>query len=262
MSKRVKFPKYRTIMETTASATQPQFVFADQFVLQDEANSEFYALLLRGMTHKLNNLLAVIQGFSSLIMMDEGLDETVVENLQHMKDASNNASALSERMLPAGGCAQITIQDLKLSDYLPMIEDSLKEPFEAAGVPLAIKCPSGIPGVKADPGRLKDVLLDLLHNAADAASENNGQASLEIYPPGGFSSADNNRVDILVRNSGATIPADKIAKIWEPFYSTKDSKHYGVGLTIAAVLAAQMNMKLGVHSADNTTTFWLSIPAA
>ena len=35
----------------------------------------------------------------------------------------------------------------------------------------------------------------------------------------------------------------------------------GVGLTTAAVLATQMDMKLGVHSADHTTTFWLSVPA-
>lgn len=248
-------------METTTTATQPQFVFADQFVLQDAANSEFYALLLRGMTHKLNNLLAVIQGFSSLIMMDEGLDETVVENLAHMKEASTNASGLSERMLPAGGCSQITLQDLTLADFLPMVEESLKEPFEASGIPVNIKCPPDVPTVKADPGRLKDILLDLLNNAAEAAAEGGGQASFEIYPPGKFSPEDQNRVDILVRNSGSSIPADKMGKIWEPFYSSKDSKHFGVGLTVAAVLAAQMNMKLGVHSADNTTTFWLSIPA-
>jgi signal transduction histidine kinase len=249
-------------METTATATQPQFVFADQFVIQDAANSEFYALLLRGMTHKLNNLLAVIQGFSSLILMDEGLDETIAENLGHMKEASTNASGLSERMLPAGGCSQITIQDLKLEDFLPMVEDGLKEPFEKLGIPVSIKCPANVPTIKADPGRLKDILLDLLNNAAEAAAEGGGQASFEIYGPGDFSAAEKNRVDILVRNSGSTIPADKIAKIWEPFYSSKDSKHLGVGLTVAGVLAAQMDMKLGVHSADNTTTFWLSIPAA
>ena len=248
-------------METTATAIQPQFTFADQFVLQDEANSEFYALLLRGMTHKLNNLLTVIQNFSSLIMMDEGLDETIAENLGHMKEASTIASGLSKRMLPAGGCAQITIQDLNLADYLPMIEDSLKEPFDTLGIPVNIKCPTDIPSVKADPGQLKEILMSLLNNAAEAAAENGGQASFEIYAPGGFSSADNKRVDILVRNSGSIIPADKMAKIWEPFYSSKDRKHYGVGLTIAGVLAAQMDMKLGVHSADNTTTFWLSIPA-
>jgi len=248
-------------MENTETASLPQFVFGNQFVLEDTANAQFYAHLLRGMTHKLNNLLAVIQGFSSLIMMDEGLDETIAENLGHMKEASTNASALSERILPAGGCSQITIQDLKLCDFLPMVEDSLKRVFNAKGIAVNIKCPPNVPAVKADPGRLKDILMELLANAAEAAEEGGGQASFEIYAPGGFSSADQNRVDILVRNSGSTIPAEKMGKIWEPFYSSKDSKHLGVGLSTAAVLATQMDMKLGVHSADNTTTFWLSVPA-
>ena len=248
-------------MENTATVTKPQFVFADKYVLEDPANAEFYALLMRGMTHKLNNLLAVIQGFSSLILMDEGLDETIAENLGHMKEASMNASGLSERVLPAGGCATISIQDLKLSDFLPMVEDSLKDPFDERGIPVNIKCPTDVPAVKADPGRLKDILVELLTNAAEAAAEGGGQASFEIYKPGEFSAAAKNRIDVLVRNSGSTIPADKLEKIWEPFYSSKDSKHLGVGLTSTAVLALQMDMKIGVHSADNTTTFWLSIPA-
>ena len=56
-------------MENIKSVERPQFLFADQFILEDSANADFYALLLKGLTHKLNNLLAVIQGFSSLILM-------------------------------------------------------------------------------------------------------------------------------------------------------------------------------------------------
>ena len=249
-------------MENIESAGRPQFLFADQFILEDSANADFYALLLKGLTHKLNNLLAVIQGFSSLLLMDEGLEETTAENLTHMKDAAINASKLSERIMPAAGCSQVSTQDLQISEYLPMVADSLKKPFNAAGIPINIKCPAGIPPITADPSRLKDIFLELLSNAAEAAAEAGGQASFEIYKPGQFSSASENRVDILVRNSGTVIANENMAKIWEPFYSSKNSQHLGIGLTTAAVLATQMNMKLGVHSADNVTTFWLSSPVA
>ena len=249
-------------METMEATDRPQFLFADQFILEDSANADFYALLLRGMTHKLNNLLAVIQGFSSLILMDEDLDETTAENLSHMKEASISASQLSERILPAAGCSQITTQNLQIADFLPMVEDRLKEPFTSAGIPINIKCPAGIPPIAADPSRLKDIFLALLANAAESAAEGGGQASFEIYKPGEFSPIDENRVDILVRNSGTAIATENMEKIWEPFYSSKNSKHLGVGLTTAAVLASQMSMKLGAHSADNITTFWLSSPVA
>ena len=251
-------------MENTIGVVTPKsdFTFADQFTLIDQGNSEFYALLLRGMTHKLNNLLAVIQGFSSLTMMDEALDETVIENISHMKEAANNASDLSERILPAGGCSQITQQELLLAEVIPMLEDTLREPFNKQDIPISIQCPGQVAKVNADPSRLKIILSELMANASDAASAANGKASMEIHNPGDFSPIEENCVDILVKNSGTTIPTDKLEQIWHPFYSSKDSSHFGIGLTTAAVLSSQMGMNLGVHSTDNTTVFWLSIPAA
>ena len=251
-------------MENTIGVVTPKsdFTFADQFTIIDQGNSEFYALLLRGMTHKLNNLLAVIQGFSSLTMMDEALDETVIENISHMKEAANNASDLSERILPAGGCSQITQQELLLAEFIPMLEDTLREPFNKQDIPISIQCPGQVAKVNADPSRLKIILSELMANASDAASAANGKASMEIHNPGDFSPIEENCVDILVKNSGTTIPTDKLEQIWHPFYSSKDSSHFGIGLTTAAVLSSQMGMNLGVHSTDNTTVFWLSIPAA
>ena len=162
-------------MENTIGVLTPKsaFTFADQFSVIDGENSEFYGFLLRGMTHKLNNLLAVIQGFSSLIMMDETLDETVIENISHMKEAANNASDLSERILPAGGCSQITQQELLLSEFLSMLEANLKEPFNKQDIPISIQCPRQVTKVNADPSRLKNILSELMANAADASSEGN-----------------------------------------------------------------------------------------
>ena len=242
-------------------SSESQFTFSDQFIIDEEANAEFYGLLLRGMTHKLNNLLAVIQGFSSLIMMDESVDEAVIENIGHMKEAANNASKLSEKILPAGGCSQITPQELAISELISMIEENLREPFVKNGVPFEIDCPEITNKVNADPARLKTIILELLKNAAEAAQSTGGQASICILNPGEFTKVEDNCVDILIQNTGNEIPADKITKIWEPFYSSKESAHFGIGLTTSAVLAKQMNMRLGVKSEDNSTTFWISIPA-
>ena len=63
-------------------------------------------------------------------------------------------------------------------------------------------------------------------------------------------------------NTGSEIPVDQMANVFKPFFTTKESEHFGIGLSIAGVLAGQMGMRLGVQSANNTTTFWLSCPAA
>jgi len=228
-------------MENTTTVNVPRFLFADKYVIDDPANAEFYHQLLRGMTHKLNNLLAVIQGFSSLIMMDDGLDESITENLGHMKEAAQNASGLSERVLPAGGCIRVALQDLKLNEFLPMVEDSLRGPCKSLGVPFHLSIGRNLPTVHADPGRLKEVMMELLRNAAEAAAANGGEVGLDIV-----ASTDEGarRVDVFVRNTGSTIAPEKIAEIFRPFNSSKDSSHFGVGLTIAAVLTNQMKMRL------------------
>ncbi len=247
-------------METTTAVEAPKFLFADKYVIKDIAGAEFYHQLLRGLTHKLNNLLAVIQGFSSLIMMDEGLDDSVSENLNHMKEAAQNASGLSERILPAGGCVTIALQELKLGEFLPMVDDGLREPCKANNVPFHLNMAQDMPAVNADPGRLKEILMELLTNGAEAAAEGGGEVALDFLNPGQASPAEDRRLDIFVRNTGSEIEEAKLPEIFKPFYSTKDSSHFGVGLTSAAVLANQMDMRLGVHSENKTTTFWLSVP--
>jgi C4-dicarboxylate-specific signal transduction histidine kinase len=69
-------------------------------------------------------------------------------------------------------------------------------------------------------------------------------------------------VDILISNTGSQIAPQKLEEIFRPFQGSKSSNHLGLGLTIAAMLAHQMEVPLGVNSQENTTTFWLSLPVA
>jgi C4-dicarboxylate-specific signal transduction histidine kinase len=239
-----------------------QFTFPTALNLARETGDGFHQELLRGLTHKLNNLLAVIQGFSSLILMNDDTDPGVVENVQHIKDASLSMSALSEWIRSAGGCAKVNLQSLSLGDYLPVVESSLSEPFRAAGVPLEVDIQPGAPAVLVDPSKLKDILLELLKNAAEAAQKGNGRAMLRVCGPGMVTPAEQRRVDILVSNTGSSIAPEKQAEYFRPFSGAKASNHLGLGLTIAAMLAHQMNLQLGVHSENFTTTFWLSCPTA
>src|SRR5947207_14349193 len=100
------------------SANAMEFVYPTQLNLGPQTADGFHQELLRGLTHKLNNLLAIIQGFSSLILMNEDLDSSVLENMKHIKDASLSISSLSERIRAAGGCAKISLQPLNLNESL------------------------------------------------------------------------------------------------------------------------------------------------
>ena len=239
-----------------------QFTFPTNLNLAQEQADGFHQDLLRGLTHKLNNLLAVIQGFSSLILMNEDADPEILGNVQHIREASVNMSALSERIRSAGGCAKVSPQPLNVNEYFGVVDAALREPFLKANVPLDIEVQPGLPSVMVDPTKFKDMLTELLRNAAEAASKGNGRALLRVCGPGVITPAQERRVDILVSNTGSQIPPEKISDVFRPFNGSKPGNHLGLGLTIAAMLAHQQNIQIGVHSENFTTTFWLSCPAA
>jgi signal transduction histidine kinase len=239
-----------------------QFYFPTSLNLGQEHSEGFHQELLRGLTHKLNNLLAVIQGFSSLILMTEDLDPSVSENMQHIREASVGVTNLSERIRAAGGCAKLSPQALNLNEYLGLIEGSVMDPFQKAGVQLEADVQQGLPPILVDSSKFKELLLELLKNAAEAAQKGGGRCALKICGPGVITPAEQRRVDILVSNTGSQIPPEKMQEVFRPFHGSKNSNHLGLGLTIAAMLSHQMSIQLGVASENNTTTFWLSCPTA
>lgn len=239
-----------------------QFFFPTTLNLGNEHSEGFHQELLRGLTHKLNNLLAVIQGFSSLILMTDDLDPSVSENMQHIREASLGVTNLSERIRAAGGCAKLNLQALSLNEYLGVIEGAVMEPFQKGGVQLEADVAQGLPPILVDPSKIKDILIELLRNAAEAAAKGGGRCALKICGPGTITPAEQRRVDVLISNTGSQIPPEKMPEIFRPFHGSKNSNHLGLGLTIAAMLCHQMNIQLGVASENNTTTFWLSCPTA
>jgi signal transduction histidine kinase len=239
-----------------------QFVFPTHLQLGSEHSDGFHQELLRGLTHKLNNLLAVIQGFSSLILMTDDLDPGVAENMQHIREASVGVSALSERIRSAGGCAKLTPQALSLNEYLGVVEGALLEPFSKNNLQLEAEVQPGLPPILVDPTKFKDILIELLKNAAEAAGPVGGRAMLKIAGPGAITPVEQRRVDILVSNTGSQIPQEKLAQAFRPFNGSKNSNHLGLGLTIASMLSHQMGLQLGLASENNTTTAWLSCPIA
>lgn len=239
-----------------------QFVYPTRLNLGPQTAEGFHQDLLRGLTHKLNNLLAIIQGFSSLILMNDDLDPAVLENMKHIKEASLNIFSLSERIRAAGGCAKISLQSLNLSEYVGVVGVALREPFLKAGVPFEMDVAENLPAVQVDPSKFKELLLEVLKNAAEAAAKGSGRALLQVTGPGVVSPASEGRVDILVSNTGSQIAPDKLADVFRPFQGSKNGAHLGLGMTIAAMLAHQTGARLGVNSQDGTTTFWVSVPVA
>jgi signal transduction histidine kinase len=137
--------------------------------------------------------------------------------------------------------------------------DLFSQRAQQSGVHLLGPAANRLPPVLADPEQLKQVLVNLLSNAADVTprgGEIRVTASCEPDPKG------RRMVVVRVRDTGPGMPEDVRQRIFEPFYSTKDTGT-GLGLCIAAAIVARHEGRLVLESAaPGGTSFAMWIPAA
>ncbi|MEM9284108.1 MAG: HAMP domain-containing sensor histidine kinase [Verrucomicrobiota bacterium] len=237
------------------------FIFADDYRLDESQTRRFYEEFLKGLVHKHNNLMGVIQGFSSLILYDESISKEVRDSAEQMQEAAKTASDLNRDILTAAGCSRCDNDTLSLDNVLPYWTSKAEEICEENEVSLHLNSREGIPQMKGDSRKLGEVFEKIIRNAAEAAADTeNGSVAVDIFPPGEASPGTN--VDLFVRNTSIELSNDDLRKVFEPFYTSRGTEFFGIGMTTAAVLAGQMGMRLGLRHAEGTTTAWLAIPSA
>ncbi len=244
------------------AAQDLNFVFADHLVLDESPTRDFYRELLRGLAHKNNNLLSVVHGFSSLILMND-VNEEVVQNVRQMRTSAEHSTELGQRILSASGCGRVSLSPLELQDFLPLASNRFRSLCSKRGVPFELLPTPELPAVMADNSKLIEILTELVKNGAEAAQDHeNGSVAIEIPPLGTLSPLSSGRVDLVVRSHGTPIPEDKLPSVFNPFFTTKGSQYFGIGLTSVGVIAGQMKMRFGIASQDGSTTAWLAMPIA
>jgi len=242
-------------------AAMAEFIFADDYCLDEGRTRRFYEAFLKGLVHKHNNLMGVIQGFSSLILYDEGISDEVRENAQQMQDSAKTATHLHRDVLLAAGCSPCERSAVSLDELMNYWKQKAEEVCEESGVTLQFSTRDELPAVTGEGAKLTEIFTHLVRNAAEAAAEAaSGAVAVDLFPPGEASPGNN--VDLFIRNTSEPMDEEALRQALAPFESSKGSDHFGIGLTVAAVLAGQMGMRLGLNHADGTTTAWLAMPAS
>ncbi|MEM9017816.1 MAG: HAMP domain-containing sensor histidine kinase, partial [Verrucomicrobiota bacterium] len=237
------------------------FIFADKYRLEKGVTRDFYETFLKGLVHKHNNLMGVIQGFSSLILYDDGISNEVRDSAQQMQDSAKIASELNREVLIAAGCSHFEEGQFSLTDMMPFLQGKAEEACNGPGVALQVSPIESLPPVRGDGGKFTQIFEHLIRNAAEAAaSTSGGSVAIDAFPPG--QASPGGTVDLFIRNTSEELDEEAICNAFVPFETTKGSDHFGLGLTTAAVLAGEMDMRLGLRHADATTTAWVAMPVA
>jgi two-component system phosphate regulon sensor histidine kinase PhoR len=181
-----------------------------------------------------------------------GRIETEVDALTQM------ASELLELTRIESGQLPFEFKSIPAAGILLSASERMRAQAERAGLVLRLDSPQETTDVRADPSRLEQVLVNLIHNAVKFTKPG-GEVILSVRPEAGF-------VRFSVHDSGVGIPAEDLERIFERFYKTdraRSSGGTGLGLSIARHIVEAHGGKIWAESKEGRgSTFFFTIPIA
>ena len=199
--------------------------------------------LAAGVAHDFNNLLTAILGTTDLMLEDMRADDPDREGLLDIRSASERAAVLTRQLLTFSRQQVVSPQVLRLNELVLELEKLLRR-LLGEDVAIRVGVAPDCGGVKADPGQLEQVIVNLAVNARDAMP-NGGRLTIETknvdldaeYPTDRVTIPAGRYVMLAVTDTGTGMDAQTKARIFEPFFTTKPVGK-GTGLGLATVYGA------------------------
>jgi len=196
--------------------------------------------LAGGVAHDFNNILTAIIGHCDLMLMRHTPGDSDYDDIQQIKSNSNRAAGLTRQLLAFSRQQTLRPQVLQLPDVVSEVSHLLKR-LLGENIELSVKHGRSLGPIRADPGQLEQVIINLAVNARDAMAEKGGGTlTIQTYPVKSDQVAELGS-DILpiadysalsVTDTGTGIAPSVLGKIFEPFFTTKEvGKGTGLGLS-------------------------------
>jgi two-component system, cell cycle sensor histidine kinase and response regulator CckA len=208
--------------------------------LQQAAKIEAVGRLAGGVAHDFNNLLTIINGYSELLLDELGSDETLSGYLKEIHNAGDHAAALTSQLLAFSRRQVLAPHVLDLNSVVSTLESMLRR-LIGEDIELLTNLSPTLGLIKADPGQIDQVIMNLAVNARDAMPfggkltiETSNVEIDESYAHKHPTVKPFPHVMLAVTDTGAGMTPEIQEHIFEPFFTTKE-KGKGTGLGLATV---------------------------
>ena len=267
-----------SVFSTSGDAGQPLFYVAIlrdvserrrlQLQLQQAVKMEAVGRLAGGVAHDFNNLLNVIIGYSELMLERRNSAEFLERGAREIRKAADRAASLTRQLLAFSRQQVLEPRILDLNDVVAEMKDLLLRML-GEDVELLVTPAEGLDRVRADPGQIGQVIMNLAANSRDAMPQG-GQFMVETanvmvsenfsvqhanMPPGSY-------VVLSVTDTGSGMAPEVRDHIFEPFFTTKETgKGTGLGLATVYGIVKQSGGYIWVYSEPGQgTTFKVYLP--
>lgn len=226
-----------------------------------------------GFAHEINNPLQVMK--SDLALMEfvagdiaektkgrcDGEIAELREIVEQLMLQIRRCAGITRKILKFGRYGEPVLERIDLVEYLPGVGGLVEKKAAVHGIAMHCDVAPDTPAVKADPGQLQQVMLNLLNNAIHALVDQHGSRGgiLDVKAV----RDEQGRARITVADNGTGIPRDNLERIFNPFYTTKaPGKGTGLGLSVCYGIITSLGGEISVQSETGKgTTFVIVLPA-
>lgn len=236
--------------------------------LRHAVKMEAIGRLAGGVAHDFNNLLTAIIGYSDLLVKELPADAPPVERVFGIRNAAQRAAGLTQQLLAFSRKQVLDVRVIDLNELIAGLEGMLRRVIDEDVELISVYTPS-LGFVRADPGRLEQVLVNLAVNSRDAM-RGGGKLTIETKNvvldekyaaihaevlPGPY-------VMIAVSDDGTGIEPELLPRVFDPFFTTKEQgEGTGLGLSTVYGIVKQHSGHVAVYSEKGKgTTFKVYLP--
>lgn len=220
--------------------------------------------LLADVAHELRTPLSIMRGHMEAML--DGIFPLSADNLALVHEETLLLGRLVDDLrmlsLAESGHLPLQLETVNLAALVQQVAAAFEPLAEADGMRLETAVPSDLPPLTADPGRLQQVLFNLVANALRHARQGNtppAQVCLRVTPHPDF-------LEVSVRDNGPGLSADAQAHVFDRFWRadtsrSRDQGGSGLGLAICQALVVAHNGRIWVESTPNQgATFIFTLP--
>ncbi len=222
-----------------------------------------------GIAHELNQPLSVIKTVSSFFIdklrRKEPIEEKTLSTMLTKVDSNvDRATRIINHMRQFARKSEVELERIRINDVIQNALEIFSQQLKVKGIEIVQRLDPQLPSILADPGRLEQVIINLLVNARDAIEEKwnstgrrQEKESIEL-----ITRYEKEQAVLEIIDSGMGIPEAFLEKIFEPFFTTKEvGKGTGLGLSISYGIVAECGGKIEAKNVNgNGACFILRFP--